>query len=805
MLQKLIPHINHALVPKPHPPMYLMHKFWARKPHNVVSEYIQHYSKQGDIVLDPFCGSGVTAIESLRLKRRTIAIDLDPLATFTTRMSLLPIDLEEYKSTYERLREKVSERIDELYETRCARCGRKSIAICIRWRNRTPTAIRNLVCSSCGMIRDKVIDKLDLEKIDEIEHLEIPYWYPKDAMLHYPDDKPFLKKEKRDYVRELFTKRNLIALSILYHEIESLQSEPIRDLMKFTFSSLLPQTSKMVLWSRTSRPSWKVHSYWVPPENVEMNVWDRFENRFYRVYNGKKQTQEAIGDFYRESESFKDLLGDRTILISTQSALNLKDKPASIPSDSVDYVFADPPYGGSVQYLELSTIFLSWLKGEKNDPRFQLNFDEEITINKFQDKDFDFYHKMLKASFEEVYRVLRSGSWLTVTFHNTSIRIYNSIIKAIVLAGFDLEKIVYQPPAKRGAKQQLQPYGSAIGDYYIRFRKPKMKRGERTESEIAKERYERIIIDAVKKLIALRGEPTPYSLIINSYSTIYDEVKKSGYYISAPEGIDKVLKRQLNKEFAIVDGKWWFKDPDSVPFIERVPLNERVEISVMDVLNRKVKVSFDDVLQYIFIKFPNALTPETRSVIDVLEGYASKTKDGKWILDSNVKRREQEHDRIVRMLVIMGQKIGLKVHADLPKWRRDAFPDVPLENVKGVREIDVVWFSNDKITHEFEVENTTGIWSAIIRGSNIPNSNVKRFIVIPEERQETFNNRISVPGLRERVQEENWQFILYDSLKTFFHNTKRKRKINMEEFEKISQKPQMPKRTIETLELFTDQ
>jgi len=802
-MSQLISQIDHALVPKPHPPMYLMHKFWARKPHNVVSEYIQHYSKKGDIVLDPFCGSGVTNIESLILERKTIAIDLDPIATFITRMSLLPIDLTEYESIYEQLKEKVSEKINDLYQTRCPHCGKKSTAICIRWQDKTPTEIRNLACPSCGMLHNKVIDKLDLEKINEIEQMEIPYWYPKDVKLYYPDGSPFLKKEKRDYIHELFTKRNLIALSILYNEIESLKSDSIKDLMKFTFSSLLPQTSKMVLWSATSRPSWKVHSYWVPPENVEMNVWDRFENRFHQVYNGKKEIQEAIGDFYREGESFKELLDDKTILISTQSALNLNEKPASIPSDSIDYVFTDPPYGGSVQYLELSACFVSWLKGKNNDPRFQMNFDEEITINRFQHKDFHFYHKMLKASFEEIYRVLKSGSWLTVTFHNTSIRIYNSIIKAIVLAGFDLEKNVYQPPAKRGAKQQLQPYGSAIGDYYIRFRKPRMKRGLPTESEIAKERYERIIVDAVKKLIALRGEPTPYSLIINSYSTIYDELKRNGYFLSAPEGIEKILKKQLDKEFVIVDGKWWFKDPDSVPFIERVPLNERVEISVMDVLNRKVKVSFDDVLQYIFIKFPNALTPETRSVIDVLEEYANKTKDGKWILDSNVRRRIQEHGRIVEMLASIGKKSGFDVHADLPEWRKDTFPQVPLDNVKRVKDIDIIWFTKDKITHEFEVENTTGIWSAIIRGSSIPDGKVKRFIVIPEERLETFNNKISVPALIERVQKENWRFILYDKLKTFFHTTKRKRKINVEEFERISQKPQIPKKTIETLEIFT--
>ncbi|MFB3896404.1 MAG: DNA methyltransferase, partial [bacterium] len=35
-----------------------MHKYWARKPHNVVSRYIEYYTNEGDTVLDPFMGSG---------------------------------------------------------------------------------------------------------------------------------------------------------------------------------------------------------------------------------------------------------------------------------------------------------------------------------------------------------------------------------------------------------------------------------------------------------------------------------------------------------------------------------------------------------------------------------------------------------------------------------------------------------------------------------------------------------------------------------------------------------------------------
>lgn len=62
------------------------------------------------------------------------------------------------------------------------------------------------------------------------------------------------------------------------------------------------------------------------------------------------------------------------------------------------------------------------------------DLETEITLNDQQNKDFEYYHKMLRVSFEQVYRVLKPGRWLTVTFHNTDIKIYNSILKVVVLA-----------------------------------------------------------------------------------------------------------------------------------------------------------------------------------------------------------------------------------------------------------------------------------------------------------------------------------------------------------------------------------
>ena len=171
----------------------------------------------------------------------------------------------------------------------------------------------------------------------------------------------------------------------------------------------------------------------------------------------------------------------------------------------IDYVFTDPPYGGSVQYFELSTLWAAWLK-------MGLNYRDEITINQQQKKSFDYYHRMLTAAFRQVHNVLKPGKYMTVTFHSTDIKVWTSIIKAVVLAGFDLEKIIYQPPARPSAKGLLQPYGSAVGDYYIRFTKP-AKRINKHSVAISEERYKRIIIESAKKIIAMRGEPTPYTHI----------------------------------------------------------------------------------------------------------------------------------------------------------------------------------------------------------------------------------------------------------------------------------------------------
>jgi DNA modification methylase len=66
--------------------MYKAMKYWGRKPHNIWSDYIEHYCPKDGVVLDPFMGSGISTFESLKIGRKIISTDLNPLSAFVVEV-----------------------------------------------------------------------------------------------------------------------------------------------------------------------------------------------------------------------------------------------------------------------------------------------------------------------------------------------------------------------------------------------------------------------------------------------------------------------------------------------------------------------------------------------------------------------------------------------------------------------------------------------------------------------------------------------------------------------------------------------
>ena len=461
--------ISKVIQAKPHTPVYKMHKFWARRPYNVFAELISHYSDPGDIVLDPFCGGGVTVVESLRLRRKVVGVDVNPLATYITEMEVRPLNIENFWKEFRNIKKKLEPELSELYRTICPSCHNKAIFDWMEWDDNKPTKMK-YICPKCGTgIKQATEDDANIarnidENFDKIIS-EKQLWYPK-AMIPKGDKTSGIINDGYKYFWQLFTKRNLLALSLLYKEISSVNDAEVRDFLKFAFSSSLKWASKQSHLRGTIVEGWAMHAYWIYPKTLEINVWNTFHRRCIAVAKGKRYSNKHIGSYYKKAESFKDLLNNTaTCLILTQSSTKLP-----IDDETVDVVITDPPYGGNVNYGELADYWMVWLNQDK-----LIDKTDEIIINKSQKKDLSDYELGLTQVFKECYRVLKKGGNLVATFNSRDLRVVASFVIAATQAGFILhpQGLLYQPPIKAYTTTFHAMFvGAFVGDFIFTFYKP---------------------------------------------------------------------------------------------------------------------------------------------------------------------------------------------------------------------------------------------------------------------------------------------------------------------------------------------
>ncbi len=77
----------------------------------------------------------------------------------------------------------------------------------------------------------------------------------------------------------------------------------------------------------------------------------------------------------------------------------------------------------------------------------------EAIVNDVQKKSLDDYRRLMRDSFSEFYRVLKPNSWMTVEFHNSSNAVWNSIREALSDAGFVIASVRILDKRKGTTKQ----------------------------------------------------------------------------------------------------------------------------------------------------------------------------------------------------------------------------------------------------------------------------------------------------------------------------------------------------------------
>jgi 16S rRNA G966 N2-methylase RsmD len=795
-------HINRQIPPEPHTAMYVWHKYWSRKTWNVVGEHINAYTKPHQIVFDPFAGSGVVAMEAARNKRRAIVCDLNPVASMITELTLRPVNTLKLLEAFERVRERVQRRITELYAVHCLKCGRPFTADCFVREGDEFVEVRYKACPHCEHRCETgcAPRKKDQDALSELEGRRIKEWHPKNQ-LYYGDGTPFMKKERFDSLDQVFTKRNLRAAAMLYEAIEQESSPQLKKFLLGAFSSMIHLCTRMCPalapgegnHQTAFSSTWTQHSYWAAPRYLEANVWDKFESAItghQGIIKAKNESNQLLGDVKVTNDWPKVLNGEADIAVVTDDCVELMKK---MPEECVDYIFTDPPYDASIQYGELSYLWNAWLRA---DFRYTEKIAaHEVIRNDRQKKPFEVYHALLNNSFLGFYKVLRPEHCLTLTFHNPTFMVRNATVRAGVFSGFDYEHIHHQPLGQVSAKAMMQPFGSAQGDFYLRF--VKTARPARPMEEISEERFRRIVIETCREVIAIRAEPTPYTILINQVDPV---LAKRGLFGTLHTGLDvkTVLEESVGGEFVLVDAKlggaagkfWWFADKTFAARLEAVPLTERVEETVFRCLNEKGRVTFTEVWDTVAREFPNSLTSDSTSITEALEVYGRKVSGGAWMLKEEIRMHLSRHSELIALLAKMGEArghgiwIGQREQRELASGLveevrlRDLVTVNPkpsaLKGVKHLRpvlDMDLLWLDRNEVVRAFEIECTTTMTSGLQRGSNLP-AGVPKTMVIPEERESDFERKMKSPLFSDHFEKDNWSLAYFGALREAFTKSK---------------------------------
>jgi len=254
---------------------------------------------------------------------------------------------------------------------------------------------------------EKTPDENDLALIRRIEEGRIPYWYPTDKL---PEGEKMSDPRNAGvtHVHQFYPKRNLWVLSSIYDKIKN---RPLKEpkLLLLTLTSLLIYDSKLCRWRLGNRSGPLSGTLYISSMTMPLDSLTILGNRIKRFFEAKNSINTISGNVLTFASSSSEL--------------------SSIPSDSVDYIFTDPPFGGNLMYSELNFLWEAWL-------RVFTNNRSEAVVNRVQRKALPEYQALMEGCFAENYRILKPGRWMTVEFHNSQNRVWMAIQQALMRAGF---------------------------------------------------------------------------------------------------------------------------------------------------------------------------------------------------------------------------------------------------------------------------------------------------------------------------------------------------------------------------------
>ena len=459
-------------------PIYNAHSYHTKVPPKAITQYLSHYTQEGDIVLDGFSGSGMTGVACKNIigdsgqcaHRNVILNDLSPAATNLTYNNTESINLIKFENIASEILEKTIEEFGWMFKTKdpesgkevdveyyvwseicnCESCSSKLQFSEISFTEDLSTLKEEIYCPNCGISINKrtlqpclqnIYDK-DLDEVVQIPQREM-------SILCYKTKgkKKFKKPDEYDY--SIVDKLSSLSKSgmpiaelpdMQMMRVGRMKSSQIKYVHQFYFEKMRYILGYM--WNLASQITdsriQNLVKYWLDSQFVNLSYRNRYRPNVSFPYNP------MTGVFYIpmmscESNPFVAYKNKLSKIVDAFKNIN-EQKGCSIVSNSstsdlpindctVDYIFTDPPFGENIYYSDLNFYVEAW-------NRVYTKTEPEAIVDKVKAKGTYSYNKLIENCFREYYRVLKPGKWITVVFSNTSASIWNGIQNSLRAVGF---------------------------------------------------------------------------------------------------------------------------------------------------------------------------------------------------------------------------------------------------------------------------------------------------------------------------------------------------------------------------------
>lgn len=440
-------------------PVYMAHAYLTKVPVTAIVPFIEVFTSPGDLVVDPFAGSGMTGVAAAATRRRARLFDISVLGRHIGQNYVNLVDAELLRKHAHAVVTAASDSVGDVYGVGCAACGDQAQLAKAVWSSvvecgQCHTGVNyydaleaaewvkpRMTCPSCGagvtarLARTgevPVVDYINCEcSSRQLEQAATPLAGCADAPdfphVEIESDRQMyqasaLGRHGLTTVASFYSSRNRAVLASLHREIEQVSDDAIREKLRFAFTASLTRASKRYQWSRKRPLNAANANYYVAPVFYEWNVFDLFLRKVDSAIRSDDWIRAALG--------VGTLFGsDLDVAYANGSA-----EAIALPDASVDYVFTDPPFGSNLFYADMALFQEAWL-----DSFTAVEQEAVIDRGRRKNRDADRYEGLLTGALRECRRVLKPGGRISMVFGNSTGAVWALVQRSIANAGLRIE------------------------------------------------------------------------------------------------------------------------------------------------------------------------------------------------------------------------------------------------------------------------------------------------------------------------------------------------------------------------------